>query len=212
LQSASDIDEEAFGVDYEMKMTVMYEKSPASSDASSNDSKVDQSFTFILQVVDEQNYAIFLESHDGQITNETVSRKVSFLWHPEKVGLYSMKLFIWTGLSNSSILAAPLKYLVWIPNDSDLWYNEYSEPYEIVVAQDRSTGKDIFGIKSVCEAYSYIDAGTGVKESIRIATEGPPCFWLLDLYDSNPKVGQILPEEQYEILEQVSLQRRLLQW
>lgn len=67
----------------------------------------EQKFTWLAQILDEQNKVVSLGWIDG-ILNPESSFSPSVSWIPEKVGQYSATMFVWESVDNPSALSPPL--------------------------------------------------------------------------------------------------------
>ncbi|MGI0011722.1 MAG: hypothetical protein ACREAE_10020, partial [Nitrosopumilaceae archaeon] len=78
------------------------------TEVSNNDQK-SQSYTYIIQVKDENNKIVELRWIDGTV-DPTKKKTAEILWEPITSGKYTVEIFVWDGINSAIPLATKTEY------------------------------------------------------------------------------------------------------
>jgi len=78
------------------------------TDISNNDQK-SQSFSYIIQVKDENNKVVDLRWVDGTV-DPTKKKTIEILWEPKISAKYTIEIFVWDGINSGIPLTSKTEY------------------------------------------------------------------------------------------------------
>ena len=79
------------------------------TEISNNDYKKSQSYSYIIQIKDENNKIVDLHWIDGTV-DPTKKKTVEILWEPIISGKYMVEIFVWDGINSAIPLNQKTEY------------------------------------------------------------------------------------------------------
>ena len=91
-----------------MQKPIVGEKLVFATEISSNEQK-SQSYSYIIQVKDENNKIVDLRWVDGKI-DPAKKKTTEISWEPMISGKYTIEIFVWDGINSGTPLAKKTEY------------------------------------------------------------------------------------------------------